>query len=129
MNKTVSFYVEEHPVTGELIDDHVELVLPAEWVVCHDCQGRGSTYLGWHSREQPAFTEEDMHEEGPDFMEDYISGRYDRQCPECKGRTTTLEISWDSLDEKDPMIKAYMDHLEQEDYYEAECEAERRMGC
>jgi len=70
-----------------------------------------------------------MHEEGPDFMEDYISGRYDRQCPECKGRTTTLEISWDSLDEKDPMIKAYMDHLEQEDYYEAECEAERRMGC
>ncbi|MBV1929318.1 MAG: hypothetical protein KUG81_07395 [Gammaproteobacteria bacterium] len=128
--KTVKFFIDEDPVTGEYIDDQeVTLDLPASFEVCGCCRGTGTTYLGWHSSEQPAFTQEDFDYEGPDFMEDYMTGRYDKTCPECNGRTTTLEIDWDNLDEKDPMIKAYMNHLEQEDYHDAEREAERRMGC
>lgn len=127
--KTVRFYLEEHPVTGELIDDEIALELPAEYEVCDCCRGRGTTYLGWHASEQPAFTAEDFYEEGPDFQEDYMSGQYDRACPECKGRTTTLNISWDKLNKKDPLVEAYLDYLEEESYYQAQCEAERRMGC
>jgi hypothetical protein len=128
--KTVKFTIDEDPVTGEYIDDQeVVLELPASRQVCSCCRGTGTTYLGWHDYEQPAFTQEDFDYEGPDFQEDYMTGRYDRQCPECKGKNVVLEIDWDTLDEKDPMIKAYMDHLEQEHYYDAEREAERRMGC
>lgn len=45
---------------------------------CSICNGSGrsSLYLG-------VISEEDQQD--PDFMDDYISGKYDRQCPKCKG--------------------------------------------
>ena len=124
--KTVEFYYT-NPETEE--EEEITINLPACWEVCSCCNGRGKTYLGFHAYEQPAFTQEDMDYEGDDFRQDYMTGRYDKTCPECKGRTTILEIEWDKLDKSDPQISAYLEYIEEEDYSDAEREAERRFGC
>lgn len=61
-------------------DEEYEVVIPAIFEVCPACGGRGasSAYLG-------AFTREDMDEQGPEFMESYMNGAYDRRCDECDG--------------------------------------------
>jgi hypothetical protein len=129
-NKTVRFYVEEDPITGEIVDTEIEYSFPAKFVVCYDCAGRGTTYLGWSAKEQPSFTREDFYLEGPDFEEDYFSGKYDSQCPGCKGQRVILEIEEDKIPARDiPMWEAYQNHLQAEYDYYRECEAERRMGC
>jgi len=84
MIKTIELYTEQ----GETFD----VDFPARQVKCSDCGGRGSTYLGWAARDQPAFTEEDMAREGPDFQQDYMRGAYDRQCPGCCGKRVVLEV-------------------------------------
>lgn len=60
--------------------DEIEIAIPSKWVICEDCRGHGksSAYLG-------AFTHDDMQEEGPEFVEDYIAGNYDRPCDTCGG--------------------------------------------
>ena len=128
--KLVSFYVEEHPITGELIDDMLTVELPAHNEVCPDCRGEGTTYLGWRAKDQPAFTREDFDEEGPDFYYDYMNGEYNKMCEGCEGRRVVKEV--DVLNEKHPkylLYKAYMAHEEDEAHYRSLCDFERRMGC
>lgn len=67
----------------------------SKYQVCPTCEGEGqsSAYLG-------AFTASEMEEQGPEFMEDYIAGRYDRPCDECQGRrVVTAEEHEDYLDD------------------------------
>lgn len=61
-------------------DDDSETELPFKWEICGACSGHGSSsaYLG-------AFTREDLDDEGPEFVEDYFAGRYDRSCEHCDG--------------------------------------------
>lgn len=61
-------------------DDGSETVLPHRWVICSSCEGEGksSAYLG-------AFTRDQLDEEGPEFIEDYFAGHYDRACDRCGG--------------------------------------------
>lgn len=129
--KTVTFYVEEHPITGEDIDDcEFSFTFPAEYVVCYDCRGTGKTYLGWSASEQPAFTQEDFAYEGPDFQEDYFSGNYDKQCPECHGQRVVLEIEEKFFtEEQKAFYKLYQEHQQCIHDSWAESEAERRFGC
>jgi len=129
--KTVSFYIEEHPITGEVIDDdEFKVTFPAEFAVCPDCAGTGTTYLGWSAGEQPAFTAEDFAYEGPEFVEDYFSGAYDRQCPECKGQRVVLEVVEKFFTEEQKLFwKLYQEHLDGLHEMWAEMEAERRFGC
>jgi hypothetical protein len=51
-----------------------------KWTICPVCdgEGRSSAYLG-------AFTQDDMDQQDPDFLEDYVRGRYDRPCDTCGG--------------------------------------------
>lgn len=62
-------------------DDGVEIVvdLPAHYEICSHCQGRGqsSAHLG-------AFTRDEMDEQGPEFIDDYMTGAYDRPCEHCE---------------------------------------------
>ena len=110
-------------------EEHV-VNIPAQWEVCSDCHGKGTTYLGWTSAEQPALTREDFDREGPDFMEEYVSGYYDRACPSCKGRTTVLVVDWDAFEATDPELsKKYQRDLEDEAAYQREVAMERRYGC
>jgi hypothetical protein len=111
-------------------NDAVEF--PAKWVICYDCQGEGTTYLGWASKDQPAFTQEDFAYEGGDFQEEYMEGRYDRQCPACKdGSGKVKEINEDVIKADSPLgalLKQYHDKLKTDADHEAECAAEQRMG-
>jgi len=105
---------------------------PAKYDVCGCCQGTGTTYLGWSAEEQPAFTMEDMHEEGPDFYEDYMGGRYNKTCPKCAGKRVVLvfDVNPKLMSEKDKAIwEAYEDQLASDAYYDAIERAERRFGC
>jgi hypothetical protein len=113
-------------------DEEITVELPASWHVCPDCSGRGTTYLGWAAKDQPAFSAEELWDD-PDFAEDYMSGGYDQQCPGCKGRTTVLEIDWDScLQSSNPEIqeaaKAVLAAEEDQRELEAMYASERRMG-
>lgn len=110
--------------------DKFTIEFPAKREVCGCCDGKGTTYLGWSDSEQPAFTYEDFAEEGPDFYEDYMTGRYDRQCPECKGLRVIKVIEEKSVPEKlKPLYQAYRESLEADYYFDAISEAERRFGC
>lgn len=100
---------------------------PGEYEVCGTCSGTGSTYLGWPSNQQPAFTMEDFHREGPDFYEDYMTGAYDKCCPECNGERVVAVIDEKHLSKIDEEIfEAWGYHLKCEYDYQAEVEAERR---
>ena len=95
---------------------------PAKYEVCPTCKGQGtsSAYLG-------AFTSDDMYELGPEFQQDYMEGLYDKECPECNGRTTVLVVDENRLteQERDEVDRFYreMNNLK------AMEAAERRMGC
>lgn len=114
------------------IEEEVEVEFPAKWVVCPDCRGEGTTYLGWPAKDQPAFTREDFEYEGPDFYEDYMEGRYDKDCPNCKGRTTVKEVDEQFIRHKggDLLSKynIYLNDLREEAEYQKMVEMERRMG-
>ena len=62
-------------------------VIPDAWMLCPRCNGEGK-----HGN--PAFdgmSMSELHEQDhwdDDFMDGYMSGRYDVTCEECKGRTT-----------------------------------------
>jgi RNA polymerase subunit RPABC4/transcription elongation factor Spt4 len=128
LTKTFTYYRET-----EEGDDEITVELPASWRVCPDCNGQGTTYLGWAAKDQPAFSREDLDEEGPEFLEEYMTGVYDRTCPGCKGRTTVLEIDHDVCENHgDQEIReayAAMIESEKEDAeFRAMCASERRMG-
>ncbi len=72
--------------------DGLEHPVPHRWVICTTCQGEGvsSAYLG-------AFTHEQMQDEGPEFLEEYLSGGLDRACDTCNGRGSVKEPVPDKL--------------------------------
>jgi len=102
-------------------DDDLEVALPTKFEVCPQCEGKGMScaYLG-------AFTAEDMIEEGPEFMEEYMAGHYDRTCDECGGKRVVPAL--DRARCTPEQIKAYdkqQDELAESYAIEA---AERAMG-
>lgn len=70
-------------------DDGLETTvnLPAAYHICAHCRGTGksSSYLG-------AFSRDEMDEQGPEFVDDYIAGHYDRPCDDCQGTGKVLLI-------------------------------------
>lgn len=71
---------------NEETDDEQTHEIPAEWIICHDCQGNGS-----HSKHLGAFTQEDIDRDwSHGEWEDYLDGAYDKQCEECKGSGKVL---------------------------------------
>lgn len=111
--------------------DTINVDFPSVWEICSDCRGEGKTYLGWAAKDQPAFTREDFDYEGPDFYEDYMNGRYDAQCPICKG-TGKVKIIDEKAVNRNKRLKvlyaAHMADLKAEYEYQATIAAERRMG-
>ena len=96
-------------------DDGSEIELPFKWEICSVCEGRGksSAYLG-------AYTRDDMDEAGPEFMEDYMAGNYDRACDACNGSgkvkvADRAKMTTAQRTEYDAQLKA-----------EADCDAEER---
>lgn len=61
-------------------EDDSEIELPWKWQVCAACSGHGksSAYLG-------AYTASERDEAGPEFMDAYMRGEFDRPCISCDG--------------------------------------------
>lgn len=107
-----------------------------KFIVCPSCQGTGSSsaYLG-------AFTSDDMHDMDDEFMEDYFSGSFDRQCDECKGQRVVKGCKTEGCDDQAAIINGYFGRNEYDHCFDhsadaqenAECEAqgaaERAYGC
>ena len=115
----------------DLSFDCLDVAFPTVWEICGDCQGEGSTYLGWPASDQPAFTAEDFAYEGPDFYEDYMGGAYDKPCPVCKGSGKIKVINYKMCDNDKrlkKLLEAHLDDVECVAQMEREMAAERRMG-
>jgi len=109
-----------------LWDDETEtdVELPWKWEVCPTCGGRGKHVNP--SIDAGGLTGSDFAED-PEFFEEYMGGRYDQTCSQCKGRTTVPVVDWDRLTPEQE--EAYNRQLDADAEYHAERAAEIRMGC
>lgn len=96
--------------------------LPTRWAICGTCQGEGK-----HSQALGCFTSEEMADQGPEFLQDYLDGAYDAACGPCEGTGKIKRVDIQALAPADQ--EAYREQLQGEADDRAECEAERRMGC
>lgn len=99
-------------------DDGEEMIhyLPARMEVCDRCNGEG-THVN-PAIDGNGITSEEMRELGDEFLEDYLGGRYDVTCEECKGANVVPV-----LDESrcDPELLALY-HKEQQEIWESRAE-------
>lgn len=105
-------------------------VLPCVYEVCGACSGRGTTTRHIEA-EGGGFTSSEwaeMCDGDPDFAEDYFSGAYDRDCPDCDGRRVCPVPKDDIWKSKNPVAKELRSWIRSEQQYRAEVAAERRMG-
>jgi predicted methyltransferase len=108
---------------GDEVTEH----LPAKFVVCGTCEGRGKAMT--RSMREHAYTEEEMAEAGPEFLEDYMGGRYDTTCDECEGEKVVKELDEERAERDCPELLArYREFLDDEAEYARIAAAERRMG-
>lgn len=68
-------------------DGETEIAVPGKYEVCEECDGTGTALIP--GLRGVAFSAEEMDED-PDFREDYMNGKYDTHCPECKGLRVVL---------------------------------------
>lgn len=104
-----------------------EFLVPAEYVVCGGCRGKGSRVN--RAVDGHGLTAEDFAED-PDFKEAYFSGVYDVTCDTCHGKRVVAEVKvppeplpGQAPVKLHPLVKAYLDH----DMEIARSEAEDRQ--
>ena len=119
-----------------LIDDHGEdyqVEFPGKRIVCHDCEGEG--YVLRESMRYHAYTQEEFYESFDDEEEraEYFKrgGRYDVQCPTCKGANviTVVDTEAEMTEEQTEALQAYAELMEEQYHSDLERAAERRAGC
>jgi hypothetical protein len=93
---------------------------PAEFTVCWVCEGHGK-YVN-PSIDSDGISPEQFAED-PEFARSYFAGAYDIQCRSCGGRRVELTPI------EDEAKKSLAEDCQFEADWEAEREAERRMGC
>lgn len=105
-------------------DETYTVNAPMSWEICDTCEGEGK-----HSYGMGSFTMSEWEAEGEDFQRNYMAGRYDRRCGDCKGAGKVRVIDHDAFEAQSPEDYALWQKQEQEDedfallqYYE------RRMG-
>ncbi len=116
--------------------EEVTLTLPSKMEVCDECGGHG--YVLCEGMRGHAYTSEEFAEAFDDDEDraEYFryGGKYDQQCPVCKGKNVVPGVDESRL--SDAQKKEYAEYQEwQEAEWQAdadcraETEAERRMGC
>ena len=111
----------------KLVDEDGEIEdIPCVYEVCDDCMGRG-THDPPHLRR--GFTMEEMDEYyGPDvyedFVEPYMSGKFDVVCETCKGMRVVLSPDEDRMTEE--QLEVFQEAIRAEYEYAMELDAERR---
>lgn len=103
-----------------------DITLPCKWEVCTTCRGRGSHV-------NPSIDSEGITDWSDWSFEDretYMSGGYDVQCYECKGRTTSPIVDSEACysDESRLNLQRYQEMVRS--FYESarEQEAEMKWG-
>lgn len=76
-------------------NEEIEHYFPAKYEVCDVCEGKGS-YVN-RNIDGNGITSSEWEEAGEEFQEDYMSGKYDVQCEECKGLRVILFVDEDAL--------------------------------
>jgi RecJ-like exonuclease len=112
--------------------DQIDATFPARWIVCPACDGRATTTRHIEC-DGGGFTASEWAEacgDDEDFAEDYFSGRYDRECPTCKGRSTIQVIDEEAVTgwRERILLKAYYEQERDSREIDAIQAAERRMG-
>jgi predicted methyltransferase len=106
---------------GEIIKE----TLPAKFIVCQNCEGHGSVLnesMRGHCYTQDEFA--DAFDDEDDRVEYFKrGGKYDVQCPLCKGKNVVLVIADDQLTEEQKEIsrvnEAFEMELHMDAYYDA----------
>ncbi|HVC17681.1 MAG TPA: hypothetical protein VNE18_10310 [Rhodanobacter sp.] len=111
--ETITFYSDDTAYT-----------VPAKFVVCQRCEGRG-THAN-PSIDGDGLTPEDFDEQGPDFYADYMSGVYDVRCDECVGKRVVLLVDFARMSAVERRAWDYSQA--EEAAYRAIVDGERRMG-
>ena len=104
-----------------------EIEFEAKMEVCHDCEGHGTVLC--EGMRGHAYTAEEFAEFEEEEAREYMTrgGRYDVQCPTCKGANVIKVVDRDKTSEENLKL---LDDQEEDDYqYRMMCEAERRAGC
>lgn len=98
--------------------------IPARFTVCGRCRGEGT-----HTNpaiDGNGITQSDREDWADDeFMEGYLSGRYDVTCEECKGERVVLVADKERC--TPAQFKAWEQEVDEKRQYEAERQAEIRM--
>lgn len=97
---------------------------PARWDICDRCEGEGQCDSRAFSN---GFTQSELAEQDPEFLECYMRGDYDTRCDECAGRGKVLVVDIERCTQE--QLDALHEGREAEYADEAERAAERRMGC
>jgi hypothetical protein len=108
----------------------ITAMLPARWVVCPACQGCGTDRGASVECDGGGFTASEWNEQDEEFREDYMAGRYDRECNVCHGRTTVQQIDEEACTgwRNRIILKALCEQTQDSYDIDAEMRAERRMG-
>ena len=119
--ETIEQYGFEHlKVENRRIEIRVKLE------VCITCRGRG--VIVNPSIDGNGLSREDF-EQDPDFMEEYMSGVYDIQCPECHGRNVSPEVPYDpKWENMSPQQRFFWNWVKEEAQHAAEVAGEQRRG-
>jgi hypothetical protein len=112
--------------------NETEHELPSKMEVCYDCEGHGTVMNA--SMRNHAYSAEEFNESFDDEEDRHAyfhrGGKYDVQCPTCKGANVIAIIDRVSCD-NDPILKDLLvqwDKQEEEaESYRAESRAEQRM--
>jgi hypothetical protein len=67
-----------------------------------------------------------MDDQDPDFMEEYMSGGYDITCADCRGSGKVQVVDYSAMSPE--LQERYEKACDEEMYYQAQRDAERRMG-
>jgi hypothetical protein len=114
---------ETHMVLVVTDDDDTEIEIPATFAVCGTCDGKGSHVNP--SIDAHGITPDEFAED-PDFAESYFRGDYDQPCNECHGLRVVPVV--DDSRATPEQVALAEDRIESRYQYDAEVEAERRMG-
>ncbi len=122
-------FVEWAENESELFSDYAEKLIDkddkihiskGEFEVCETCRGLGTVVHP--AIDSQGLTQEDFQED-PEFREDYFTGKYDIQCPDCNGLRVTFKPVFDEF------LKELINKFENEEYqYALELARERYYG-
>ena len=102
----------------------VELVLPATWVVCSRCSGKG-THVN-PAIDGNGLSQEDFDEAGPDFRDDYMAGVYDVTCYQCDGKRVVAAPDFSKWSHAERAL--YQAHVDELAADRAATDMELRLG-